>query len=116
MYVENEVTYRTCDNCHKRKIVYPRLAGAYADILECAGNGGVWVYLCSECLQALRERRRCRCEFNINMTTIQAEMPLGFMLVGLGRLGFSKHVIARHDVPKQSLFPIILSLEGRGLR
>jgi hypothetical protein len=28
----------------------------------------------------------------------------------------SRLVIARHDVPKQSLFPIILSLEGRGLR
>ena len=140
LYVGNEVTYKTCDSCNERKIVYPRLAGAYADIivsditsyknpskspfrkggskgdLECAGDGRVWVYLCSECLQALRERRRCRCEFNINMTTTQAEMPLGFMLVGLGRLGFSKHVIARHDVPKQSLFPIILSVEGRGLR
>ena len=33
MYVENEVTYRTCDSCHKRKIVYPRLAGAYGDII-----------------------------------------------------------------------------------
>ena len=31
----------------------------------------------------------------LKMTTIQAEMPLGFMLVGLGRPGFSKHVIAR---------------------
>jgi hypothetical protein len=39
----------------------------------------------------------------LKMTTTQAEMPLGFMLVGLGRLGFSKYVIARHDVPKQSL-------------
>jgi len=33
----------------------------------------------------------------LKMTTIQAEMPLGFMLVGLGRLGFPKHVIARHE-------------------
>jgi hypothetical protein len=123
LYVENEVTYKTCDSCDKRKIVYPRLAGAYADILECAGNGRVWVYLCSECLQALRERGRCRCEFNINMTTIQAEMPLGFMLVGLGRpgfwrdlpvlslRGFSPLVIARSEATKQSLFPIFLSLD-----
>lgn len=71
--MECEVLHRTCDNCHKRKIVYPRLPGAYADILECAGNGRVWVYLCSECLQALRERRRCGWEFNMYMTTIQAD-------------------------------------------
>ena len=72
--MECEVLYRTCDNCHKRKIVYPRLAGAYADILECAENGRVWVYLCGECLRRLRERRRCEWEFNINMTTIQADV------------------------------------------
>ena len=52
----------------------------------------------------------------LKMTTIQAEMLLGFMLVGLGRQGFSKLVIARHDVPKQSPFPIFLAFEGRGLR
>jgi hypothetical protein len=43
---ENEVTYKTCDSCNERKIVYPRLALAYGDMLECAGNGRVWVYLC----------------------------------------------------------------------
>jgi len=43
---ETEVTYKTCDSCDERKIVYPRLALAYGDMLECAGNGRVWVYLC----------------------------------------------------------------------
>jgi hypothetical protein len=58
--LECEVWYRTCDNCHKWKIVYtryPRLALAYGDRLGCAKDSRVWVYLCSECLQALREEK-----------------------------------------------------------
>ena len=71
--MECEVLYRTCDNCGKRKIVYPKLGSAYADVLECAGNGRVWVYLCAECLQGLRERRKCGWEFNMYMTTIHVD-------------------------------------------
>ena len=33
LYVENEVTYKTCDSCNAWKIVYTRLAITYVDKL-----------------------------------------------------------------------------------
>ena len=33
MYVENEVTYKTCDSCNAWKIVYTKLAITYVDTL-----------------------------------------------------------------------------------
>jgi len=54
------VLYRTCDNCHKWRIVYPRyprLALAYGDRLRYAAHGRLWAYLCSECLQTLRAEK-----------------------------------------------------------
>jgi len=56
LYAENEVTYKTCDSCDERKIVYTRLGSVYTDRLGCAKDGRVWVYLCGECLETLRER------------------------------------------------------------